>query len=230
MARAKNNELRQTILTKAFRLFYENGVDAVLVKDIAAECGISVSLLHHYYSKKEEILVHIFYDMIYKIHVYILDHVKPLLTEPPKTDVVYIHFFYLLFYDILQRNNDKLLKVYTKVLFDTELLQQATDQVFIAMQDFPTLRISNEERLGAYTLNGGMAQIVSLYLSKHNALTFDIKEQLQKQLLLLYYSAGFSREEREEATAYVTSTLTPEIYDECYQNYMDNVTKFYSFD
>ncbi len=230
MARAKNNELRQKILVTAFRMIYENSVDEVLVKDIAASTGISVSLLHHYYDRKEDILVHIFYDMIYKVQLFVQEKVAPVLMERPVTDVVYIHYFYLLFYDILQRNNDKLLKIYSKVLFDAELLQNATDHAFSAMRDFPTLNLTNEERLSIYTLNGGMAQIVSLYLSKHNVLEFDIKEQLERQMQLVYFSAGLSKEEREATSSVVQSTLTQDLRNECYRYYMDNVNSFHSFD
>lgn len=230
MAKSKNLELRQKILFTAYTMFYDKGVEPVLMKDIAAGCDISVSLLHHYFPCKEDILVHIFYDMIYKVSAFVLNDLKETILVPKEAGVAYIHIFYRLFYNILQRNNNKLLRIYTKVLYDTELLQSATDHTFSSAIGYSELQLSSEELLGVYILNGGMAQIVSLYLSNNNAIHFSLDDQLERQIQLLYYSSGFHRKQRADVCEAVGNVLTTEVYDKCYKNYIDSVANGFALD
>ena len=59
MARQKNQELRQEILKAAYQRFMRDDYNNILLKDIAADCGISVSLLHHYFPTKADIIINI---------------------------------------------------------------------------------------------------------------------------------------------------------------------------
>lgn len=59
---SKGERTRQKILTTAFDLFAENGYQAVSIRDIAANVGVThVTLLHHFDSKEQllsELMVH----------------------------------------------------------------------------------------------------------------------------------------------------------------------------
>jgi len=60
LSRQPNIVQREAIIRASYTLFLENGYEAVTTRRIAEECGISRSLLHHYYNKKEEIILEVF--------------------------------------------------------------------------------------------------------------------------------------------------------------------------
>ncbi len=227
MARSKNIEQRQSILSKALQMFYERGVDAVMMKEIAKESGISVSLLNHYFPRKEEILVQIFYNMIHTVLGFAKENVTVCAKETDNPGILMVSAFYYLFYDILLRDNKRLLMIYTVVLYNAPLLQRATDRTFKMGEEFPELPLSNEGKFGLYTVNGAMSQIVSLFLSIHETLDFDLIEQLRNQLRLFYFSMEMTNEQVQCAEKFLTEILSQEMYDRCYQNYLD---KMYTFE
>lgn len=53
----KGRERREQILDTALEVFGESGFRGATVREIAAQCGISHQLLHHYFSSKEELLM-----------------------------------------------------------------------------------------------------------------------------------------------------------------------------
>ncbi len=223
MARSRNTELREKILSTAFTMFYEKGVDRVLMKEIANECEISVSLLNHYFRRKEDMLVHIFYDMIHKVYIFIEHNLEIPLESQPEYAVVRCGLFYHLFYDILCRENNKLLNLYTVILYNTPLLRDATDFAF-RLPSIPKFLSDAEFRFSAYVLNGSLSQIVNVYLS--SPLSVDIRNLLDRLLQSYYESLGFTPQQRVELGNIINDLLTDEVRDVCYQTYMANVTNF----
>ena len=59
----RKKELSGRILETSYRLFQENGYNAVKVNDICDACGISKPTFYHYFSSKDELLS-IFYSYI----------------------------------------------------------------------------------------------------------------------------------------------------------------------
>jgi len=53
---AMRDKVREALLVAAERLFAERGFEAVTVRQLAAEAGISLGLLYNYYNGKEDVL------------------------------------------------------------------------------------------------------------------------------------------------------------------------------
>lgn len=70
MSRQPNTAQREDIIKVSYTLFLEQGYNAVTTRQIAEACGISRSLLHHYYNKKEDILLEVFGRIISKLSEY----------------------------------------------------------------------------------------------------------------------------------------------------------------
>ena len=124
MAKVKNEATRQKILCTAYKRFVDYGYENVLLKDIATDCGISLSLLQHYYRKKEMILTHIVYDMVYKVLSFQKSHVAPELLDGPYSAHLADTVFYELFYSLFRADNYRLLKVYKWVLNNASMLNE----------------------------------------------------------------------------------------------------------
>ncbi|MCG8360388.1 MAG: TetR/AcrR family transcriptional regulator, partial [Kiloniellales bacterium] len=50
------DDKRRAILSRAARLFADDGFDRVSMASIAADCGVSKALLYHYYESKDALL------------------------------------------------------------------------------------------------------------------------------------------------------------------------------
>lgn len=224
MARSKNNELRQKILSVAFEMFYEDGVDGVLMKDVAEKCDISVSLLHHYFRRKEDMLIHIFYDMVYKTYCFVSQELSPDLSDKKEYTVVFYGYFFQLFYDILTRENNKLLEIYTAVLYNASLLKNATDFAIDLLAELPELTNTPEKRLGIYIMNGSLSQLVNIYLN--NPLSSHMYDLVNNLLRSYYASIGFDSEQQQELICMIDTELTDEIKEKCYRKYMANMPNF----
>lgn len=224
MARSKNTELRNQILVNAYQMFYEDGVDNVLMKDIADQSGISVSLLHHYYRRKEDLLVHIFYDMLYKIRTYILEDMKLDPGALGENAIVYPGVLYTIFYDTLMRDNNHLLRIYTGLLYDTELLRQITDYAFTSLIPPAALPSDNRSRLSMYTLNGALSQVVCIYLD--SALPLDLKATLRSLIGVYFGGCGRTQEEQEKLLKLVDRLLPQPVLDGFYTKYLAGTDHF----
>jgi len=55
--REQANWRREQLLQAAVRVFADRGVEAASVKDVAAEAGVAPGLLHHYFGRKEALVV-----------------------------------------------------------------------------------------------------------------------------------------------------------------------------
>lgn len=60
----KNNKTRDNIIEQANKLFKQNGYESTGMRDIASACGISVSNVQYYFSKKVLIMAEVYDNMI----------------------------------------------------------------------------------------------------------------------------------------------------------------------
>lgn len=147
-------------------MFLESGYDNVTLKDIASACGITPSLLQYYFPKRADLAVTVFYDLIVRCSSFVAGQLKEIPDSPDNdSDFVCLDAFYHLFYRILHLDDDKLLRLYTVVLYNSELLKGGTDLLWSHPGDFVLPDRTFKSRVGAYALNGALSQFVPLYLS-----------------------------------------------------------------
>ena len=157
---------RDAIVEMAYSMFLESGYDNVTLKDIATACDITPSLLQYYFPKRANIVVAMFYDLILRCSTFVADEMKRVPGLPDDdSDFVCLDAFYHLFYRILHLEDDKLLRIYTVVLYDAELLKGGIDLLWSHPGDFVLPSRTFKSRVGAYALNGSLSQFVPLYLS-----------------------------------------------------------------
>ncbi len=223
MAKAKNDATRQKILSAAYKRFIDNGFENVTLKDIASDCGISLSLLQHYYRKKEMILTHITYDIIYKVLTFYKTRVALTLPGDEYSPHLADTIFYDLFYSLLRADNFRLLKVYRWVLNNATLLSEGT----VLCKDFlgELYGVSKEDEyeipFGTYIFNGTLSQLMALYFVKDTLTTpLDNILKLARTVYFRYYkfSDKIQRQIFAQTDAIVTSELKQELYDYYYQN------------
>ena len=230
MARAKNNEMRKKILDTAYDLFLERGYDNVLMKEIAGACGITPTLLQHYYPKKEDLLVQIVYTFIFRTSEFLERHPHLFLRE----DEFYIEplwtgMYYRLLYTLLCKDNLRLLRMYTGVLFNAPLLQRGLS---LSIE-----RLNLGNRLGVdfgtaaspktYILNGVLAQMIALYM-RDGVLIVEQETVVNIALRTYYRYCRLTRAQEREMFAILDEQLTPELQRE-YLRYCTNGMKDYVF-
>ncbi|ETY73053.1 TetR family transcriptional regulator [Lactiplantibacillus fabifermentans T30PCM01] len=81
MPRKRNTQRRMEIVNTAFRLFAEQGYDAVQMKDIADACDISKSLLQHYFPKKIVLLSTMLNELMLSAFLYSNEQLTSLSAE-----------------------------------------------------------------------------------------------------------------------------------------------------
>lgn len=215
MARKKNMVQREIIIETAYRLFYEKGYEGVTVKEIAEDCGISSSLLQHYFNKKEDLTIEIFYNLIQRIYAFIDDA----LPEVEKTSTR-IAIFYRLFYEVLTVDNSKLLKIYYVVLSNAELLSRSTDYAVAQPTSLSTGK-TLVENIGLYLLNGLFSQLFTLHLK--NQLHLDTRAIVNIALYAYFNFLQFSAEEIGDTIKFIDDFLTIEKIDSFINLYKEDV-------
>lgn len=181
MPRPRNNETRENILRCAYNRFITSDYESVLLKDIAQDAGITTTLLHHYFPAKADLIIHIIYDMLVKTISFIdendlKDNIQLEGEEAEGYAVMFATFNYM--FDVLCRNNGRMLNAYSYVICDTKLMNEVVD---FCNDNFniPTTVDTIQKRYGQYIFWGGMSQIVALSLKKRLHLT--IREAMRDQ-------------------------------------------------
>jgi AcrR family transcriptional regulator len=200
LPKQRKDEQRDAIVKTAQEMFLESGYDKVKIKDIAAACGISTSLLQYYFPKRADIAVACFYDFIIGCNKFVTSQVRELPDYPfDDADLVCLDAFYHLFYRILHADNDRLLRLYTVVLYDAELLKGGTDRLWSHPDDFVLPSRSFKSRVGTYALNGTLSQFVALYLA--DPLSNDLDSYVTLALSMYYQLLEVQGERLEKILA-----------------------------
>jgi hypothetical protein len=176
MARKKNLERRSVILSNAYRLFYKYGYDNVTLKEIAKESNISTSLLQHYYGKKENISVELFYDYSYSLYRYINKKVSPL----PHMLVI-DGIWYCTFIKVITLNSS-FINVCGTWIERTPIMVRSAE--YTMTEPAVTSLKTNDEKIGVHVVDGTMSHLLVLYLN--NIIPMNIKT-LTDTCLTVYY-------------------------------------------
>lgn len=233
MAREKNNEQRQKILKTVYALFLEKGYNAITMKDIAKECNINVSLLQYYFYKKDDILVHIIFNIILSVSQFISDHFAEEIKNENE-DAVYLNsaLFYVLFYSLLEANDYQLLRLYIHVLAQAELIKSGIDFAEDALSCYPqtinTPEMRKKRQTIDYVISGYMTQFVLLYFERRNWETLDIT--VQKAIDTGLYAAGANTTVRKHTLELTNSLVTDDVKEKCQDNLSFYLDKFVACD
>jgi len=229
MAREKNNELRQKILFTAYHLFLEQGYDSVSTKEIAQTCGITPSLLQHYFPKKEVLLFHIVYNIITCVKQYIYKRFSNEYEKDPKLYYpLSFSLFYHLFYSVLARNNDKLLVLYSHVLYNTNLIKSGNDYTLdnpFILPDYSADSFPKSIRTRmSYVASGCLSQFIPSYLD--GSTPDSLEELVALAVDLALYAGDIRPKDRKQVHSLTTQLLTNEIKSECYQAVVESTDEF----
>lgn len=197
MATPHGENQREAIVETAYALFLDRGYENVKLKDIAKACDITPSLLQYYFPKRADIMVAIFYDLVVRCSKFVGGQVGKLpQTTSEDRDFVSLDAFYHIFYRILHKDNDRLLRMYTVVLYDATLLKGGTDLLWDASSGFIVPSRTYKSRVGAYAINGVMSQLVVLYLS--DPLNNDLDALVTFALDMYYAQLDVTGQRRED--------------------------------
>lgn len=225
MPRPKNNEARENILRCAYHRFMEVDYETVYLKDIAKDAGITTTLLHHYFPAKSDLIIHIIYDLLSKTKQFLRDNDQGKSNLKSKEEdgyAVMLATFYYMF-DVLCRNNSRMLNAYSYVICDTKLMNDVVD---FCNDNFniPETVDTQEKQYGQFIFWGGVSQIVALRLKRRLLVT--IKEAIKEQYIYFLISIGIDEKTIEDIIEAADSMSAPKMLDDFYKEYMDSIDHF----
>lgn len=225
MPRPRNNETRQIVLKNAYNRFMTTDYELVLLKEIAKDAGITVTLLQHYFPAKSDLVIHIIYDMLSK-NVHFLEEKKAIIEEIGNVEeegyAIMLSIFYYMF-NALSRNNERMLKAYSHVICDTKLMNNVVD---FCNDNFniPETVDTIQKRYGQFVFWGSMSQIVALTLKKR--LPMSIKDAIRQQYRYFLLSIGKPEERIDLIFKIADKVSSEENCDDFYNQYIKSMDHF----
>ena len=204
MGRPINYEQREKIKKISFNMFLKYGYDNVTTRNIAKECGITRSLLYHYYNQKELLLIDVYLDLVREANIFFLKT----LTDEQLENLDVNLFFRLLFriVDIKPAYKNLYLPIYRDVNLINNMLI-----ITIENYDYFMIRnpFSERKKLAMFAVSGIFSQLISL-LSK-NKLNMSTDEFVDYALRGYYFYLVKDEKEVESLLKY-TKRLISEDY------------------
>ena len=121
------SNLKDEILKCALRLFNENGISQVSLRNISAEMGISLGNLTYHFKKREEIVDALYLNLVSKLNEVINEYLGTknqfqLLFEIPKVTLsnFYEYRFMMLDFVLITRNHTSIGNHYRKLIEERE--------------------------------------------------------------------------------------------------------------
>ena len=100
------SDMEKNILKISTGLFLNQGYDKTTIRQIAEECGIGRGHLYYYFRKKEDILIHIFKQILNKIYDDVIE------SSDDKTEVLLSYATIQCVYTYTLVLNEKLFRIY----------------------------------------------------------------------------------------------------------------------
>lgn len=223
---ASGESLRTRISEAAFRRFLTQSYEGVRIKDIAEECGISNSLLQHYFPKRADLVLDPFHSLVLNALRMLANQLDGITQGDNDQDLVCVNTFYHVFYTILHANHDRLLKLYTVILYDAISLKRGTDLLLDNREELPWQGNTYKSVLGAYAVNGIMAQFVVAYFD--NRLSSDLMSFVDMALNMNYDLLELDDARRafvHEKSAELFNTPATQSFINDYLAYIDRIAK-----
>jgi AcrR family transcriptional regulator len=159
MGRKYSHENRYKIIKASFALFLEHGYSDVTTRMIADACGIQRSLLHHYYQKKEQILLDVYLDICRVISEYCRNTLNR-----EQFEIVDVNMFFRIIYEVMHiRPQYK--NIYMTIYRDATLLYKILDFAVTNNDFFGMPPYSPEKKLAVFMV-GLLWNISSICLRK----------------------------------------------------------------
>ena len=99
------SDMEKNILKVSTELFLDQGYDKTTIRQIAEECGIGRGHLYYYFRKKEDILIHIFKQILNKIYDDVIE------SSDDKTEVLLSYAIIQCVYTYTLVLNEKLFRI-----------------------------------------------------------------------------------------------------------------------
>jgi AcrR family transcriptional regulator len=203
MAKKMNMEQRKKIIKISFALFIEDGYEKVTTRTIAEKCGMQRALLHHYYNKKEKILLEVYIIITTKLIGFLR---KNLSKE--QMDLLVLGAFFRVYYEMMSIK-PLYANIYMSIYENAKLLNTMIKYSFKIYRDYGWEKpFAEEKRLGLFMLAGSFSQMVLLYYN--GDLTMTSHEVINYTMERFYLSKGLSPKEARRRIDLVDSLVTKE--------------------
>lgn len=200
MGRKVNLEQRTNILKTSYKLFLEYGCDNVTTRMIAEQCGLKRALLHHYFNKKEEIILGVYLDISKEAIAYF----KRTLSEEQLSNMD-VGLFLLLYYEMMQitpNYADINLTIYR----DARLLNKLVEFAQEHHDFYGSAPYSEKKKLGMFMFAGSLSQLILLYFDKK--LSMPLREVVNFALRSYYFYLGKSFDESQQLIDSINNIIT----------------------
>lgn len=118
------SDMEKNILKVSTQLFLDQGYDKTTIRQIAEECGIGRGHLYYYFRKKEDILIHIFKQILNKIYDDVIE------SSDDKTEVLLSYATIQCVYTYTLVLNEKLFRIYLQGS-NIEIVRRAAQNILI---------------------------------------------------------------------------------------------------
>ncbi|WP_434797116.1 TetR/AcrR family transcriptional regulator [Terrisporobacter vanillatitrophus] len=118
------SDMEKNILKVSTQLFLDQGYDKTTIRQIAEECGIGRGHLYYYFRKKEDILIHIFKQILNKIYDDVIE------SSNDKTEVLLSYATIQCVYTYTLVLNEKLFRIYLQGS-NIEIVRRAAQNILI---------------------------------------------------------------------------------------------------
>jgi AcrR family transcriptional regulator len=202
MGRKYSYENRHKIIKTAFSLFLEYGYPDVTTRMIADACGIQRSLLHHYYQKKEQILLDVYLDICRAINEYSRNTLNR-----EQLEVLDVNMFFRVIYEVMHVQ-PKYTKIYMTIYRDAALLNKVLSFSVDNSDFFGMSPFSPEKKLAMFMVSGSLSQLVLLYEAK--ATEMSARDLVNFAMRSYYFYRGFNETKTQNFIDQVNKIITKE--------------------
>lgn len=200
MGRSINYEQRFKVLKTSYALFREYGYEQVTTRMIAQECEMKRALLHHYYDKKEKILLDIYLDIVREANDYFRKALS--VDELENLDV---GMFFRIFYEMMSIN-PKYSNLYLPIYRDAKLLNELLKFTIENNEFFGMKPFSEKKKLGMFMVSGSLSQLVLLYIN--NELKMSAGEVVNFAMRGYYLYLGKTENESQQLINFVDNIIS----------------------
>ncbi|MDR2049467.1 MAG: TetR/AcrR family transcriptional regulator [Treponema sp.] len=200
MGRKYSHENRYKIIKASFSLFLEHGYPNVTTRMIADACGIQRSLLHHYYQKKEQILLDVYLDICRAIYAYCLNALNR-----EQFETLDVNIFFRIIYEVMQiRPVYK--NIYMTIYRDATLLYKILSFAVDNNDFFGLPPFSQEKKRAVFMVCGSLSQLVLLYEAK--AVEMSARDLINYAMHGYYFHLGFNKAKTQHFIDRVNEIIT----------------------
>ncbi|MDR1587527.1 MAG: TetR/AcrR family transcriptional regulator [Treponema sp.] len=200
MGRKYNYEQRRHIIKTAVALFLEKGYDKVTTRMIAQACGMQRALLHHYFNKKETILLDVTMDIIRKIN----DHGR-LTLSPGQMAIMDVNMFFLIFYGMMSID-PRYKNIFNAIYHNARILNMLLRSIINDKEVLGSSTFTEQKKFAIFVVNGSMAQMI--LFSESDGFPMTDQELINFMMRGYYFYLGVSEDEARQMIDLASKIVT----------------------